>query len=462
MAPVNGGKERYAVTDFDSMSHEQIYQAVKAGQLDALKSAQATITSMHKTVTDHMTAMDTILKQLNGAWTDPGGDRLYNAMSKTVSYVHEIQRAHVVESSGSITQVMASAHEKLASTQTTMPEPPAVPVDQQRENFDKAVKAQGDAMSMRTANMLTQMSKAQADDKKAVAMAKALANTYKAEAAKMNTPEPTPKTGANLPGGSGTQPTGHPTGSTGTTTISDPGPHTGVAPVKQVTTPTDGGHVTQLPPDPNTGSHSGTDGNAGNTGGTGADDSSNVTTTGFGNYGGSGGSTLSGGVLTGALAIGGAAALAKAAAAARAQQMALTEQRALAQQELTGEESQAMSFQRQAALNAQQRGILASEQGMMSQEQRMLAAQQRSMMANERGALTAEERAMMAAGQRGVVPGQLGGKAGAGATGARTAGRGGFSPHGVVGGEGAERVTWLVEDRDLYDPDPGVKPVLDD
>lgn len=464
------------MTDFDAMTHDQIYAAVKAGQLDALATANTAITDMHKTVTDHMTAMETILKKLNGAWTDEGGTRLYNAMSGTVNYVHRIQSAHVVESAGSITQVLAASHEKLSTTQTTIPEPPVTPVAAQKKNFERAAKEQGDAMSMRTANMLTKMSQAQADDKKAVAMAKALANTYKAEAAKMNTPEPTPKTGPNLPGGSGTQPSGTGSGrpSTGGSGV---GSYSGPAPTGQWS-PSGGygGQVTQLPPDPTSGSPIGSGGYPGNnvdnggtgatfdggTGGTGGTGTSDSTTTGLGTYGGGNGG-LPSGVLTGAAVLGGAAALAKAAAATRAQQLALSEQRALAQQQLATEENGgAMSFQRQAALNAQQRGILAGEQSMMSQEQRALAAQQRSILASERGALTAEERAMMAAGQRGVVPGQLGGSTGAGAAGARSMGRGGFSPHGVVGGENAERVTWLVEDRDLYGADPGVKPVLDD
>jgi hypothetical protein len=72
--------------------------------------------------------------------------------------------------------------------------------------------------------------------------------------------------------------------------------------------------------------------------------------------------------------------------------------------------------------------------------------------------MTAQEEAQLAANQR-TVPGQLGGSP---TTAAATGGRTGmpFAGGGVVGG--AERVTWLVEDRDLFSADPGVRAVIED
>jgi hypothetical protein len=111
-----------------------------------------------------------------------------------------------------------------------------------------------------------------------------------------------------------------------------------------------------------------------------------------------------------------------------------------------------------AAINAQRNGILSTAEraGLLTND-RSLLTQQRNLV-NANAALTAEEEAQLAAGQR-VVPGQLGGTAATGAAGVPRTGMP-FAGGGVVGG--AERVTWLVEDRDLFSADPGVRAIIED
>ncbi len=499
-------------TNFDGMTHEVIYQVVKAGAPTTVNVAATQLADLNTTISGHLDTLDKLSTSMADAWPDDNGQNFRSTLSHTISYLRELQATHVVAASSSITQVLSASHEKLSHTQATIPVPPAVPVATQEKIFNKHVAANGDAMNAGTAAESQRIAAGKAADAKAVLLAKSLANTYLSEKAKLTTPPAAPKGPAHNGSGTGSTP-----GGSNSTSSSQPmsnysaTPGTGGSAAGLVGGGTSGGgsygtgsdHPATFVP-----VHGGTDGQGGSGWGTGT--GSGGTGDGTGSQGSTSGGTLldpngSGGALydangnliggtgfdgsaagfgsggapggggvdfgtgafgTGASGVVGGGLLAAGVIAARKEAAQRAGQRAaLLRQELLSEElgangaggAGALSASQLAAINAQRNGILAAGQqaGLMNGERTMLASQSGLLRAN--AAMTAQEQAQLAANQR-MVPGQLGAtRATATAGGARTGMP--FAGGGVVGG--AERVTWLVEDRDLFSADPGVRPVIE-
>lgn len=513
-------------THFDGMSHEHIYEVVRAGTPATVSTAAAQLTDLSTTISGHLDALDQLSASMTDAWPDQNGQNFRATLAHTVGYLRDLQATHVVVASSSITQVMSASHEKLASTLATMPPPPAVPVADQEASLAKQVTANHDAMNTGMAAESQRIAAAKADDAKAVALAKSLANTYLVEKAKLTAPPAAPKgrtgtgTGSSAPVGTSTSSSSSQAMSGYHSATSDGAASAGfVAGGSAVGldgtagghpasfTPVHGGGTAVLGAGLGHGSGASVVGNPGvagghlGAGGPGSalvDPSANgaalydahgnlVGATAFdpasaGNFSapsstGAGGASAVGGVLgggsgfgadgaLGVTAVGGGLAAAGIVAARRAAAQRASEQTALLKAELSEEELAAgggggggLSPSQLAAINAQRNGILTAageRSGLLSSDRAMLAAQQRTSF-GANAVLTAEEEAQLTAGQR-MVPGQLGGTPATGSAAPRTGMP--FAGAGVVGG--AERVTWLVEDRDLFSADPGVRAVVDD
>ena len=500
-------------TNFDRMTHDEIYAVITAGAPGPVSVAADELAGLNTKISGHLDTLDQLSRSMADAWPDQNGQNFRSTLADTIGYLRELQATHVIAASSSVTQVMSASHEKLAQTQATIPPPPAVPVAAQEKVFSKHLSANHDAMNAGTAAELRQIAAGKAADARAVLLAKSLANLYLAETAKLSSPPAAPKGPSNNGSGSGT-PT---SGSSGTSSSHAMGNYSatggsGGSSAGLVANGTSGGssgtgagHPATFAPVHHGGvdgsqSGSGADGSAGGQvgsahggtlldpsanggalydangnliGGTGYDaspagfDGSSVSGV-LGGAGAMGGGSSGGGSGFGAGAFGavgvglvgaGVIAARKEAAQRASQQAALLKGELLSEEELAaGGAGGSLTSSQLAAINAQRNGILAAGQqaGLMSGERTMLTQQSGLLRAN--AVMTAQEEAQLAANQR-LVPGQLGG---APATAAATGARSGmpFAGGGVVGG--AERVTWLVEDRDLFSADPGVRAVIED
>src|ERR1700712_4188964 len=125
-------------TNFDGMTHEVIYQVVKAGAPTTVSVAASQLSDLNTTISGHLDTLDKLSTSMADAWPDENGQNFRSTLSHTIGYLRELQATHVVAASSSITQVMSASHEKLSHTQATIPTPPAVPVATQEKSFDKA------------------------------------------------------------------------------------------------------------------------------------------------------------------------------------------------------------------------------------------------------------------------------------------------------------------------------------
>ena len=501
-------------TDFHKMTHDEIYRAVQTGVPGAVSGAASQLSDLNTTISGHLDVLDKLSKSMGDAWPDENGQNFRSTLSDTIGYLRELQATHITTASSSVTQVMAASHEKLSSTQSTIPTPPATPVAQQEATLNKESKANGGVMNEGLAIQSQHIAAAKADDARAVALATSLANLYLAEKAKLTAPPAAPTGPSGTGSGSGSAAHGFDSGAgTGSSHFAaglnsgspasgsgGTGANGSVGPVTHVPDPGHGGTAgvgtggvrsgTGSPVggfDGGVGGH-GSDGGVGGGSGSGAGgipgaggnpggpgtllDPSRLGVGGTGAGAGSpsglpgSGSDSFGGVVPGMLGGAGVAALGglggagvvaarKAAAVRAAEQAALLKQEEEAGVEGSMGGGANLTASQLAAINAQRNGVLASgeEAGLMA-ERNYLSTQQRTFGS---AALTAEEQAELTAGQ-GTVAGQLGGSPVAAGS-ARPAGAP-FSAGGVVGG--AERVTWLVEDRDLWAVDPGVRSVIEE
>jgi hypothetical protein len=496
-------------TDFDGMSHERIYDVVQTGAPTTVSSAASQLAALNTTISGHLDTLDQLSRSMSDAWPDENGQNFRSTLSHTVGYLRELQASHVVTASSSITQVMSASHEKLSHTQATIPPPPAVPVATQEKSLTKGYADNHGASNAGLAAASQRLMAGKADDAKAVQLAKALANTYLVEKAKLTAPPAAPKgpsgngSGAgSTASASGGASSNHATASYSSTTGSGAGAagSSGGGSSSGGSYSTGGGHPAAFTLDQQGGSGGtggaaagggyGSDGgHAGSNqfgtlldpgsqnsplydahgnvigGATGFDGSSASSVHGVLGAGASNGGSGSGfdASALGVTAVGGGLAAAgvvaaRRAAAQRASQAALLKEQ-LSEEELAANGGGNLSASQLAAINAQRNGVLAvgTRAGLMNGERTMFAGQQPGLPSST-AAMTAEEQAL-AAGQR-TVPGQLGGSpATAAGTGSPRTGMP-FAGGGVVGG--AERVTWLVEDRDLFSADPGVRAIIED